>query len=146
LGDVRKLGCFGFLALVVAIYVLWIAILYAGIPLALIGGGFAWYLFNQNRDDDSDAGESARTIANIVGVGSVMLGVISLIGNLYSDDGPFAPRGEVAAPSVSSSSTAETSSAQVLHEFTGADCKSMEYDYAQKRERRCSPADSMAGQ
>ena len=146
MNNTSRIGCFGFLALAFIVYFLWMAVLYVGFPLALVGGGIAVHLFNRYRDDDSEDGSNMRLLSVAVGIGSLVLGLISLAGNLYSDDGPLASmRATSSATSTSEVSTTPTSIPE-RHEFTAADCKSPDYDYGQKRAEGCSPADSMAGQ
>ena len=84
-----KFGCAGIIALSILIYALWMAVLYIGIPLALIGGFYAWKLFDRHRFDQSNKGASQRMVAFLVGGGALILGLISLSGNMLSNDGLF---------------------------------------------------------
>lgn len=84
-----KLGCFGFLALCLAVYFLWLAVLYVGIPLAILGGAVSARMFSRYRDDDTRHGEDMRFVAASLAGGAVVLGLISAAGNIFSDDGPF---------------------------------------------------------
>lgn len=85
-----QLGCFWLIAILAAAYFLWVAILYVGIPLALIGGGFAIHIFRK-ADEQRHAKHraSAREDGYLVLAGAVVLFAISLAGNIFTQDGPF---------------------------------------------------------
>jgi len=92
-----RLGCFGVLALCVAVYFLWIAVLYVGIPLALVGGALSYYLFKEHPEDCGY--EDIRMGAAILAGGSFVIGVMSLVGNILTDQGPFGrPQHKASAP------------------------------------------------
>lgn len=77
-----NIGCFGFLCLLVFIAFVWKAILYIGLPLALVGGGIAYYLIKGEN-------EGFRNYGWIVAGASLLLGLASIAGNLSSEDGFF---------------------------------------------------------
>jgi hypothetical protein len=99
MGNGQKLGCFGFIALLFLIAVVWQAILYVGIPIALAGGLAAAYLFKIAKDDEAND-HSRRNAALLIAGGSTVLFLVSLAGNIFSDDGPFGrpERREAASP------------------------------------------------
>lgn len=145
-----KLGCFGFLALAMAVYFLWIAILYVGIPLAIIGGAASVYLFKQNPNDeegvDFDA-DGLRVFATVLAGGSLVLGLVSLAGNIYSDDGPFGQRETSPAAAAEETANKPASDTQpeqkaAPREWTGSDCQSPDYDFEEKQRNGCSLSDS----
>jgi hypothetical protein len=87
------------LAATVVIGLLWLALLYLGIPLGVIGGGVAVYLFKTNPDDpdhytsDRAYSRAKRERRNAVFFGalSAVLALASLAGNYFSEDGPLHP-------------------------------------------------------
>lgn len=88
MGNSQRLGCFGFLALIFLIAVVWQAILYIGIPIAIVGGLVAAYLFKVGKEDAAND-HSRRNAAILVAGGSGVLFLASLAGNIFTDDGPF---------------------------------------------------------
>lgn len=86
--NTQQIGCFGFLALCLAVYFLWMAILYAGIPIAVIGGIAAIWMFKSHPSDDAHDSDW-RFAAAALGGGSAVLLCVSLAGNIFSTDGPF---------------------------------------------------------
>lgn len=101
-GGGATLGFIGLIALVVGAYYLWVAILYVGIPLAILGGGVTIYLLRKYPDFVSmrhkDAG--MREGAIVLAIGSVLLGSVSLVGNIFTQQGPFSKANSVTAASL----------------------------------------------
>ena len=87
--DRSNLGCFGILALIVAVYALWIVVLWVGVPLAVVGMVIAYSELQKSR-----VAESRKNIrknnALALGAGSALLGIASIWGNLSSAEGPLA--------------------------------------------------------
>lgn len=87
--NTQQIGCFGFLTICVAIYFLWVAILYAGIPVALIGGLAAYGIFRSHRHHDDGAATDMRYLAAVIGGGAAVLLVTSLLGNIFTEHSPL---------------------------------------------------------
>lgn len=90
--DSAKIGCFGTFVLALAVYFLWIATLYVGIPLAVAGGVAAYQISKKAREDDAlDRKSRNRRLDSAFALygGSFILFCASLAGNIFSDEGPF---------------------------------------------------------
>lgn len=80
-------------AVLLILALLWLALLYLGIPLGIIGVGIGAYLFKTNSEnaDDIDAvkAKTNRRDAVIIAGASAALIVASLVGNYFDKDGPL---------------------------------------------------------
>lgn len=85
----QKIGCFGFLCILFFVAILWQAVLYVGIPIAIVGGIVAAYLFDRANSDEEE-GNATRGLALLVATGSAVLFIVSAAGNIFTEDGPFA--------------------------------------------------------
>lgn len=85
-----NLGCLGILALVVAIYALWMVVLWVGVPLALVGMFIAHSELKKSRVTESRKSIRQKNNALALGTGSALLGIASIWGNLASAEGPLA--------------------------------------------------------
>lgn len=78
---------------------LWLALLYLGIPVGIIGGCVAIYLFKANSASSDDfrtsfkqlEAEKIRQNAVILGAISAVLVIASLLGNYFHEDAPLYP-------------------------------------------------------
>jgi hypothetical protein len=86
---ISKMSCGAIIALAVVIGFLWIAILYAGVPLAIVGCGVGYYIYNQNSGiETKKARGNVKNSYWVMGCAAI-LGVASLAGNVLTDQGPF---------------------------------------------------------
>jgi TonB family protein len=85
----NKIGCFGFLVICAAIGIAWQAVLYIGIPLAIIGLIAAFMIHKRYSVDETVNGDNMRLMSWVVGTAAVVLGLASIAGNIYTEDGVF---------------------------------------------------------
>lgn len=80
-------------AAILILALLWLALLYLGIPLGIIGVGIGANLFKTNSESADDLIEEKaktnRRDAVIIAGASVALIVASLVGNYFDKDGPL---------------------------------------------------------
>lgn len=82
-------GCIKVICFLVAIAIVWQFILYAGMPIALIGVGLSFWFYS-GRDEVDDQGDRAGImLAVVTGVISTIIGGISLLGNIHDEHAPF---------------------------------------------------------
>jgi ABC-type glucose/galactose transport system permease subunit len=69
----------------------WILILYIGIPIAILGSFVSYYLYknHKNGDDVFENEKEFPIAAVIVAVASILIGIGSILGNIYDDDAPY---------------------------------------------------------
>jgi len=90
-----NIGCFGLIAIVFVFALAWQIILYIGLPLAMAGGGICYYMLKSENED-------LHIWGWIVGGVSLLIGLASIVGNIYSN-GPLNSSDEEAASSVDES-------------------------------------------
>lgn len=83
-----NVGCFGLIALLVVIGLVWNVILYVGMPVGVIGGLGAFFAYRK-ATDEGQGNTDYKFRLLIVGVASIGLFVASAAGNFLTDDGPF---------------------------------------------------------
>lgn len=80
-------------AVILILALLWLALLYLGIPLGIIGVGIGAYLFKTNSESaDDPIEEKAKTNrrdAVLIAGASATLIVASFVGNYFDKDGPL---------------------------------------------------------
>jgi hypothetical protein len=89
MNNTTKLGCLIVFLAAGGFYYLWSVLLYIGIPLAVIVGFVAWRAFKHYEFDETDGGADARLYAGAAGGVALILGLLSIGGNVFSDHGPF---------------------------------------------------------
>lgn len=84
-------GCQVVFGVLLAVALVWLAILYVGLPVAIIGGTVAFHQHRSagRRYDDEAILKKARDRASLLGAASAALAAASIAGNYYSDDAPF---------------------------------------------------------
>lgn len=80
-------------AILLVLALLWLALLYLGIPLGIIGCCVAAYLFKSSADrmdtfDNTKAKHTRRDAVIIAGASAALI-VASLVGNYFNKDGPL---------------------------------------------------------
>jgi hypothetical protein len=80
-------------AVLLVLALLWLALLYLGIPLGIVGCCIAAYLFKPNPEatddlDQTEVKQDRRNALILVGV-SMAIVVASLVGNYFNKDGPL---------------------------------------------------------
>lgn len=80
-------------AVILILALLWLALLFLGVPVGIIGLGIGAYIFKTNSEgaDDIDAvkAKTNRRDAMIIAGASATLIVASLVGNYFDKDGPL---------------------------------------------------------
>lgn len=87
-----NVGCFGLIALLIVIGLVWNVILYVGMPVGLIGGLVATYAYRKATAEGHGHTDYKFRLL-IVGAASIVLFVASAAGNFFTDDGPFGRKG-----------------------------------------------------
>lgn len=86
-------GCIAIFGVILILALLWLALLYLGVPVGIIGCCVAayWFKSNANRVDALDDAKAkiARRDAVIIAGASTALIIASLVGNYFNKDGPL---------------------------------------------------------
>jgi len=83
-----NVGCFGLIALLIVIGLVWNVILYVGMPIGLLGGLVAYVAYRKASEVD-EGGTDYKLKLLILGAASASLFVASAAGNYFTNDGPF---------------------------------------------------------
>ncbi len=85
-----RLGCFGLIGVAIALALLWKLTLYIGVPLAIAGGVTANILYRKaSEEEDYERVAEQQKLALTVALSSAFLLIAAILGNVFTNDGPF---------------------------------------------------------